>query len=56
MKKITYHEPVVLVLNLTVETMLCSSPGDLNITDPVDPWTSSVLDLPTNIGGIPFSF
>lgn len=56
MKKKLYQEPAVQVLNLTVETMLCSSPGDLNITDPVDPWTSSVLDLPTNIGGIPFSF
>lgn len=52
MKKITYQEPEVLVLNLTVETMLCSSPGDLNITDPVDPWTSSVMDIPFNPLGL----
>lgn len=55
MKKLSYQEPEVQVLKLTVETMLCSSPGDLNITDPVDPWTSSVMDLPSNLG-MPLNF
>lgn len=54
MKKPTYHEPKVLVLNIAVESVLCVSPGDLNITEPVDPWTNSVMDSPANPGMINF--